>query len=465
MPQGPGNELHEAIIHGPHERVPALLADGSVDIDERDLNGFTPLMLAAGNGCSRIVKMLLTKGANVSIVDVNGNTALHLTVQEGQVAATKLLVEAGADLEAADSDGSSPLLLAAEEGHSFLMSVLIEAGANPNSRTLDGTTPLYVAATQGHLDAVKVLLRAKADPMLATPSASGTGFVPLDMAVQKGHLQMVQELIQQVGIKGCGGESGGLLALNVAAREQHVEIMALLTDAGVIDTGGALIKAAKFGREESAKFLVQQKGLKNWDVDGGVYVNASSPEGTPLICCVVNCGPRSPRIVRLLVDAGADTTSAVQFGSKAGRVVFDDTPLALATFFLRQKKFPGGIRATEKQLQWLEAIRRLLLRVETVHAVSWLWPNAAPSPAPAAAEVTGKKGAASTPLTAMLAILRRRARRPGIVLATLFRWVVMLDMSRLAALFGQCPIAAVASVRVLFGGGRSRILLLPLEER
>ncbi len=121
-------------------------------------------------------------------------------------------------LEAADSRGETPLLTAADEGHVEVMSALIEAGANPNSRSWIRGTPLFVAAQEGHMDAVKMLLRAKADPLLNHDRFIGGDlqYVPLDIAAENGQFKVVRELLQQTGIEGCGGGSGGLNALRLS---------------------------------------------------------------------------------------------------------------------------------------------------------------------------------------------------------------------------------------------------------
>lgn len=68
--------------------------------------------------------------------------------------------------------------------------------------------------------------------------------------------------MQPRGIEGCGGASGGVDALNPAAQDQHLEVMATLTNAGVVDTGVALLAAAENGREGAVKFLLQQMEWK-----------------------------------------------------------------------------------------------------------------------------------------------------------------------------------------------------------
>lgn len=75
---------------------------------------------------------------------------------------------------------------------------------------------------------------------------------------------MVRELIQQIGIEGCGGERCGLHALALAARNQHLDVVATLANAGIIDSGEALRVAAGRSREASVKLSSSSYGS-----DGG----------------------------------------------------------------------------------------------------------------------------------------------------------------------------------------------------
>ena len=117
--------------------------------------------------------------------------------------------------------------------------------------------------------------------------------------------------------------------------------------------------------------------------------------------------------MRLLVDAGADTASAIQVSDAKGEIKLDGTLLTRFTItMLRQKKM-CGINATEDQLYRLEGVRRVLLRVGAVHAVSFLWPIGISS--------TYCRVCATSPsLRMMQPILKRRARRSRVPLAGLF---------------------------------------------
>lgn len=397
-----------------------MLSSGSFDIDGGDPRGFMPLMCAAFAGHASVCRILVNKGANVFIKEDQGATALFFSVQQGHLEVTKLLVQAGSELELRTKLGYTPLHKAAVKGHTEEARVLVGAGANSNCRGPSETTPLWAAAFQGHKDVVTLLLRANANPLLGSERAGEFASLPLDVAAQNRHTDVVIDLIQQVGIEGCGGVSGGINALCMAAKNGHVGIMVILTDAGVVDTGEALCVAAESALEESVKFLLQKQQQKGWASPArGGYVNATVTGRTPLGCSIDAC---SPRVARCMLDAGADTTWRVLHSTKV-RFKSDETPLAYTVDFMRELTDEGK-DANEEKLHKLEAIRRMLLQVDAVHAVSWLWLTNASSVGADGAERTRRTKttlAAGTPLTPTLPILRWRAGRRGVLLAALWR--------------------------------------------
>ena len=312
-----------------------------------------------------------------------------------------------------------------------MIAVLIKAGADVDSRDKTGVTPLWVAASVGP-DATTELLRAKANTLLSAKISEGFDQLPLDVAAHEGHARVVHELISQVGIEGCAGASGGVGALQAATMAQHLDIMAMLMDAGVADSGRLLRMAAGRGLVAIVKLLLQQRHRGRDTSDGeGEYVNLYDGMGmTPLFYSIDGDGDFryliSPKVVRLLIDAGADTLSAFLIAEpQGGEVLFSGTPLAYTNHCIREKQVGGSKHAaTEEQMYRLEAVRRLLMRVEAVHAACWLWPRE-PRPVGVAAQVPSRKAATKTPengthLVSTLPILRRRRR--GVLLAPLFRW-------------------------------------------
>ncbi|CAN0238508.1 unnamed protein product, partial [Scytosiphon promiscuus] len=377
--RGPWNALHNAALDGCTAVAVALLSRGSsAKIDRGDPKGRTPLSLAAGKGHSRIVRILLNKGANPSAVDDNGLTALLVAAHQGHLDVVKMLVQAGEDLEQVDPYGHTPLHIAAANGQGGVVRVLLEAGANPDSRLPDGRTPMLSAAEDGHPDTIRELLRANADPCLGYVDRSGLNCGPLDAAAESGQLASVLLLIQELGIMGCGGASGGQKALQLAAREGKLDILVALTNAGVVDPGAALAIGAAHGRETCVRFLLlrqQKKSGQSINVSIVSYVNNTLGHAglPPLAQSVISCAPHAPRIMRMLMDAGADAKSALPLVGLNGMFVPIKTPLNLVDIYIAEKRVGRGRAATKEELSTMQAMRRLLLLVDAVHAISWLW--------------------------------------------------------------------------------------------
>ncbi|CAB1116578.1 unnamed protein product [Ectocarpus sp. CCAP 1310/34] len=255
-PVYPTNKLQEAAREGSTWLTAAILSTRSIDVDGGDSSGATPLMHAICNNHPSVVSILLSKGASVSATNDDGNTALHLSAFGGYVVVTRMLLKAGASVSATGAQGATPLHFAAEKGHVEVVKELMHAAADVNSRMPSGETPLYGAAWAGWVDVVRELLRAKANPLLTRVNLAWQ-HLPLDTAAQNGHFGVVLELLQRFGIRGCGGASGGVTALQLAAMKSHIDVMIALTTAGVVDTGIALVKATSFDHMDVVKFLLQ----------------------------------------------------------------------------------------------------------------------------------------------------------------------------------------------------------------
>jgi len=91
------------------------LVNGGVDPNVADVDGRTPLCVAAYSGDKSVVRLLLSAGAEPDQVvnhDFNSVTPLHLCVKRGHYDIVKLLVEAGASIEFRDDDGQTPAMIA-----------------------------------------------------------------------------------------------------------------------------------------------------------------------------------------------------------------------------------------------------------------------------------------------------------------------------------------------------------------
>jgi len=82
-----------------------------------------------------MLNTLLTRGANVDTRDEQGNTPLIIAASEGKLESCKLLIEDGADVNAYSKVGITPMVAASNNGHQELVDFLLEKGAKfRNSR-------------------------------------------------------------------------------------------------------------------------------------------------------------------------------------------------------------------------------------------------------------------------------------------------------------------------------------------
>jgi len=145
--------LMAAVTSGDAAAVARLLAEGA-EVDERFpiVNGFndahTPLLVAARDGHTEIVGLLLRAGADVNATEPTfGAVPLHKAVYNGHVASTRLIAGwPGVDLDfQGPTNGYTPLHDAIWHGYEECALILIEAGASLDLLGHDNTTPLALA--------------------------------------------------------------------------------------------------------------------------------------------------------------------------------------------------------------------------------------------------------------------------------------------------------------------------------
>ncbi|KAJ5980314.1 hypothetical protein N7481_007612 [Penicillium waksmanii] len=138
--------------------VKDLLLTGRVDVNF-NCWGLTPLCYAAWNGHKAVVNLLLdTDGINLDYTDPDGRTAICLAAESGNESVVKLLIAAGADLGDKGNTRLSPLLVAARYGNELIVRILLATGrVNPNTTNSEGESPLSLAREQCHEAIIKAL--------------------------------------------------------------------------------------------------------------------------------------------------------------------------------------------------------------------------------------------------------------------------------------------------------------------
>src|ERR1044071_803798 len=95
--------------------------------------------------------------------NVEGRTPLMLAAFRGNAAAVINLLERGADVNARDRDGDTALMFAAYRGHGLVVALLLQYGANVYARARNGWTAKKAALSGLHEQIADRLQRAETE--------------------------------------------------------------------------------------------------------------------------------------------------------------------------------------------------------------------------------------------------------------------------------------------------------------
>jgi ankyrin repeat protein len=277
-----------AARQGQIEAAEALI-DGHADINAKDADGNSPLVLAILNNHYDLAQMLLGRGADVNVAANNGRTALYTAV------------------EMHDADWSPRPSHRVTDQHTSMdiIRALLDRGANVNAqlksqaaiekaaqdmgdKTLAaGATAFMLAARSADVEVMKMLLAKGADPKLANKDGLNALMLAAGESWADSHKGTEAEALEAVKL--CAS-----LGLDVNAA----------TDKG--DT--ALHGAAHRGADSIVKFLAEN----------GAKIDARNKRGfTPLDIAMGKGGPPGS------VGTPHDTTAALikQFGGTPGEEI------------------------------------------------------------------------------------------------------------------------------------------------
>ena len=138
--------------------IDVLLASPKTNVEARNENDESPLMLAAIRGQRDLVQKLVARDADVN---KPGWTPLHYaassTASTGQVEIMKLLLDKYAFIDAQSPNGTTPLMMAAMYGTTASVKLLLDEGADTAMKNQQGMTALDFAQRGNRPDAVELL--------------------------------------------------------------------------------------------------------------------------------------------------------------------------------------------------------------------------------------------------------------------------------------------------------------------
>lgn len=308
-----------------YEAVDSIVQPSNVM--QTDEEGSSVLMVAVSQQASpAIVRLILSKGADVNTTNKVGDSALHLAVRNRLKEQALILIEAKADIFRYNAALENPLFLALsatpapldwfftpqvlaardDKGETVMhhaarknlpegITYLAQKGATLDARNIMLETPLHIAARSDAVEAGERLIQSGA-PLSA---ADVNGDTPLHAAVNAGALKSAQLFIRlkaPLDIQNYAGET----ALHIAARRNAAGIVNTLcannARVDVADAKGmtALAAAAAAGSLESAQALLAV---------GSAIDTRDTTGSTPLLRAVES---EHAGLIRLLIQKNAD---------------------------------------------------------------------------------------------------------------------------------------------------------------
>ena len=267
---------------------------------------------AAYNGDIESLRWGLQHGLDVNTTDETGwmlVTPLMMAASGGQPEALDFLIEHDADLDLRIESRSSMATL------------------NPEMSKI---TALAMAAKEGNAREVKTLIDAGADADLP---AGNRLFTPLMMAVDQGHIEVVEVLVAADALQ-CNADAFGNTALMKAALRQDTRMLTILNDRTATDLANdqgftALAQAAAACAVDNVAFLLSR----------GANVHIQSNNGETALTMAASSTKGSAEtqlaVVEMLAHAGASLDIHCKHGSTALMFAAEDGRVELVKLLMR----------------------------------------------------------------------------------------------------------------------------------
>jgi len=251
--------IFENMIDDDDREIAMVLIDAGANLNQRDINGKTPLIDAVMMEEPKLVSKILIKGADMDARDNTGSTALMYASENGNKEIVTMLIDS--NVNSVDRNDHSALYKAFLNNHNDIVDMLIQAGANINSELLraaiinpspiidnlvrkliqsgadvltmddEGNTPLMLALRRRNVNIAKLLIK-KGGIGSNIITQDTRGDTPLMIALQKGDIDLAKLLIKDGGIGPNIKNNTGKTALMIAQEKGYDDIVKMIKDLG-----------------------------------------------------------------------------------------------------------------------------------------------------------------------------------------------------------------------------------------
>jgi ankyrin repeat protein len=306
-----------------------------------------PIYVAAMRNNLTAVDVLLKQGANPDVSNTNWKDCLPIiaAAKNGHSSMVKKLVDAGASVEGKDAEGKPSLWWASFLGQHKAVQALIDAKANRSSVEVSLTEkldwPIFIStAGSAFMKCNRALLAYGVNPNI--PTTKGYPKYALGWAASQGHAEMCRQLIEEGGANVDGADDDKPIIH--AARSGEREVIDLFIEKGanldaMVDNdtlaSTALITAVELNFVDLAKRLIEKNATVDLALSSGVTalyhaVYKGFVETVKVLIAaggdlktvaytkkwgLVHIGYRRVECLKVLLDAGADINAVCKDGT------------------------------------------------------------------------------------------------------------------------------------------------------
>ncbi|CAG8363644.1 unnamed protein product [Penicillium salamii] len=245
----------------------------------------TPLWIAVDRGNIEISRLLLENGANPNLNPQDRDMILLRAVEHSNIELVKLLLDYGADIEQENNSStwrSTALARVAGTSNTDILRHLLERQPKVDVGHIgkDSQSPLHVAAKSGQTMNLRILLQQGSDPNVWSDDDA---WFPLHASFES------TEIIKILLAQGC--------------------------DINATSAWGSILNLAVFHEQvDSVELLLEQNPKPDLELeDPSVAFFDESDKGVAPLAMA--CAKNNAKIVRLLIEAGADTHHRTRFGT------------------------------------------------------------------------------------------------------------------------------------------------------
>ena len=207
--------------------------NGHKTMEELNKTTDTSLLNVTQKNYNDQLSEVLKKKPDLEMRDDEGKTALMMAAYNEDNVAAELLISAGADVNAQDNMLNSPFLYAGANGNVALLKMCLEHGANFKIYNRYGGTALIPAAEKGHLEIVEILTKVPDFPIDHINKLGWTALIEAVILSKQNDTQTaIVKTLVDAGSDVNIPDGDGVTSLEHAKKRSLTAIISILEEAG-----------------------------------------------------------------------------------------------------------------------------------------------------------------------------------------------------------------------------------------